>query len=119
MSTKFSLIIASILLALGVLKAEANTSIRNLQRNSGVTISGTVRSVVGNEFILDDGTGEIIVDAGPRWYHQVNLTQGERVTVVGENDDDDFDAHRITRANGEVIKIRDGAGRPPWADAKR
>jgi uncharacterized protein YdeI (BOF family) len=93
----------------------AQTSIEELQRQSGTIISGTVRSVVGNEFILDDGTGEIIVDAGPRWYHQINLSEGEEVTVTGEYDDYDFDAFSITRSGGEVIQIRSGSGRPPWA----
>jgi uncharacterized protein YdeI (BOF family) len=54
--------------------AQAQVSIRDLQRNLGISISGEIRSVVGNEFILDDGTGQIIVDAGPRWYHQLNFT---------------------------------------------
>lgn len=71
--------------------AIAQTPIRELQRNSGVTISGTVKSVVGNEFTLNDGTGEIIVDPGPRWWKEINLTPGEQVTVVGEYDDYDFD----------------------------
>ncbi len=96
-----------------------NVPIERLQqRQEGTTISGTVRSVVGNNFILDDGTGEVIVDAGPRWYQAVNVSEGEQVTIVGEYDDDDFDAFQITRANGEVIRIRDGAGRPPWAGGR-
>ncbi len=98
--------------------AIAQTPIRELQRNSGVTISGTVKSVVGNEFTLNDGTGEIIVDPGPRWWKEINLTPGEQVTVVGEYDDYDFDAFSITRSSGEVIQIRNGPGRPPWAGGR-
>lgn len=98
---------------------QAQTAIRDLQRTDpGLTVSGTVRSVVGNEFILDDGTGQLIVDTGPRWYHSVNLTEGEQVTVTGEYDDYDFDAYRITRANGETITIREGSGPPPWAGGR-
>jgi uncharacterized protein YdeI (BOF family) len=89
------------------------------QRQQGITISGTVRSVVGNEFILSDGTGEVIIDAGPRWYHTVDVSEGEQVTVVGEYDDYDFDAFQITRENGDVINIRNGPGRPPWAGGPR
>lgn len=107
--------LSSTLIAVTSLDAQAQVAIRELQRNPGITISGVIRSVVGNEFILDDGTGQIIVDAGPRWYHQLNLSQGEQVTVVGEYDDYDFDAYRITRENGEVTQIRKGPGRPPWA----
>ncbi|NJM61119.1 MAG: NirD/YgiW/YdeI family stress tolerance protein [Oscillatoriales cyanobacterium RU_3_3] len=98
--------------------ALAQTSIQELQRHRGTTISGTITSVVGNEFILSDGTGEIIVDAGPRWYRQINLRVGEKVSVVGDYDDDDFDAYSIRRQNGEVIQIRNGPGRPPWAGGR-
>lgn len=116
------LIVAGIsaLVATTSFAAEAQVSIGSLQqRQQGTTISGTVRSVVGNEFILSDGTGEVIVDAGPRWYRAINISQGEQLTVTGEYDDDDFDAFQITRANGEVITIRHGAGRPPWAGGRR
>jgi uncharacterized protein YdeI (BOF family) len=99
----------------GALSAQAQIPIRDLQRNSGIFISGQIRSVVGNEFILDDGTGQIIVDAGPRWFRQINLTPGERVTVVGKYDDQEFDAFTITRQNGQVIQIRQAGGPPPWA----
>ena len=74
--------------------------------------------MVGNEFILDDGTGQIIVDAGPRWYHQLSFTIGERVTVVGEYDDGELDAFTITRSNGQVIRIRQAGGPPPWSGGR-
>lgn len=95
--------------------ARAQVSIRDLQRNPGLSIAGEIRSIVGNEFILDDGTGQMIVDAGPRWYHQIDLSAGERVTVTGEYDHEEFDAYTITRQNGEVIQIRQAGGPPPWA----
>ncbi|MEN9216388.1 MAG: NirD/YgiW/YdeI family stress tolerance protein [Gloeomargarita sp. HHBFW_bins_162] len=104
---------------MGGVAVQAQVPIRELQRHRGITITGTIRSVVGNEFILDDGTGQVIVDAGPRWYHQLNLKPGERVTVVGKYDDDDFDAYTITRSNGEVINIRQPGGPPPWAGGRK
>jgi hypothetical protein len=110
--------ITSLLWSIGLPLAQAQTSIRDLQRNSGVSISGVIRSVVGNEFTLDDGTGEIIVDAGPLWYHQLNLRQGERITVTGEYDDYDFDAFSITRENGRSMQIRNAVGPPPWAGGR-
>lgn len=110
----FTLVLAA--MTLSIPKVIAQTSIRELQRNSGgVTISGTIKSVVGNEFILSDGTGEVIVDTAPRWWKKFNFTVGEKVTVVGEYDDEDFDAFKITRADGSVTTIRNGPGRPPWA----
>ncbi|MFQ4137760.1 DNA-binding protein [Nodosilinea sp. PGN35] len=90
-------------------------SIESLRQQDGTTIVGTVGSVVGNSFTLSDGTGEIIVGAGPRWYQAITVTPGEQLTVVGEYDNGEFDAYRIIRANGDVIVVRDGPGRPPWA----
>ncbi|MGJ3254057.1 MAG: DNA-binding protein [Elainellaceae cyanobacterium] len=115
MKSAFLAVLVSTTTAVGVSVAQAQVSIRDLQRNPGISISGEIRSVVGNEFILDDGTGQVIVDAGPRWYHQLNFTPGESVTVVGEYDDEDFDAYTITRDGGEVIQIREAGGPPPWA----
>lgn len=108
-----------VLLSLNGLTAIAQVPISELRRDPGTTIAGTVRAVVGNEFILDDGTGQIIVDAGPHWYHRINVREGERLTVVGEYDDYDFDAYRIVRSNGEVLFIQDGQGPPPWAGGRR
>lgn len=95
--------------------ARAQTPIGDLQQTDSLTIAGEIQSVVGNEFILSDGTGEIIVDAGPRWYHQLDLRAGEQVVATGAYDDDDFDAYTLTRSNGEVIVIRPAQGPPPWA----
>lgn len=81
------------------------------------SISGTIQAVAGNEFLLNSDNGPVFVDGGPSWYQPLNLLAGEQVTVSGEYDDEDFDAFRITRSNGEVISIRDEAGPPPWAGA--
>lgn len=97
----------------------AQISIEDLQRQRGLVIQGTIVSVVGNEFVLDDGTGQVIVDTAPRWYRQYDFRAGERVTVVGEYDDYDFDAFEIRRETGEVLTIRSGPGRPPWAGGPR
>ncbi|MEN9226614.1 MAG: hypothetical protein Q6L60_12605 [Thermostichus sp. HHBFW_bins_43] len=118
MRLAFLAALVSVATVMGASVAQAQVSIRDLQRNPGIAISGVIRSVVGNEFILDDGTGQIIVDAGPLWYHQLNFTPGERVTVVGEYDGGDFDAYTITRGSGEVIQIRNAGGPPPWAGGR-
>jgi hypothetical protein len=50
------------------LLAATPITIRQLTTAGGVSISGTVRSVVGNDFVLADRTGQVVIDAGPRWY---------------------------------------------------
>jgi len=97
------------------LPLQARTPIGSLAHNPGVTLVGAVGNIVGNDFILQDESGAIIVDAGPRWWRPVNLTPGERVTVIGEYDQGEFDAFTIIRANGETINIRPPQGKPPWA----
>jgi RNase P/RNase MRP subunit p29 len=97
--------------------AQTPIRINQLQRPNSLVISGRVVSVVGNNFTVNDGTGQVIVDAGPRWWQAVNLAPGEQVTVTGElGRSGEFDAFSIRRANGALIEIRspDG-GPPPWA----
>ncbi len=113
------LTLTSIFMTLSIPQVLARTKIGDLQQNREITISGTIKSVVGNEFILDDGTGQVIVYTAPRWWQKFNFSAGERVTVVGEYDDDDFDAFKITREDGSVINIRSGPGRPPWSGGYR
>jgi hypothetical protein len=122
MTFKFSinLVVAAIVAVMTTpLMAKATTPISELQKTEGITISGEVKSVVGNDFTLDDGTGEIIVDAGPRWWQEINLSPGESVTVVGEMGRDEFDAFSITRDNGQTIQIRHAEGPPPWEGQRR
>ncbi|MDJ0590364.1 MAG: DUF5666 domain-containing protein [Pleurocapsa sp. MO_226.B13] len=62
------------------------------------TISGTVTSVSDDEFTLQDPTGEVLVDAYD-WLESggdLDLGVGQEVTVVGDLDDEDFDARSIT-----------------------
>lgn len=122
MTFKFSinLAVAAIVAVMTTpLIVEAATPISELQNTEGVTISGKVKSVVGNDFTLDDGTGEVIVDAGPRWWQEINVSPGESVTVVGEMDEGEFDAFSITRDNGQTIQIRSAEGPPPWEGRER
>ncbi|AFY81218.1 OB-fold nucleic acid binding domain-containing protein [Oscillatoria acuminata] len=119
MKSIFTAVLTATMLVMGINPVSAQIPIRELQRTSGLTIAGEIRSVVGNEFILDDGTGQIIVDAGPRWYHQLDFREGERVAVMGKYEGYDFDAFTITRENGEVLRIRESEGPPPWSGGRR
>lgn len=88
--------------------AIAQTTIRDLQRVNSITISGEIVRIFDEDFILDDGTGQILVEAEDRQLRQANFAVGEQVTVVGVYDDDNsVDAIRITRQNGEVVQIFD------------
>ncbi|MBO1351955.1 MAG: hypothetical protein EBE86_033380 [Hormoscilla sp. GUM202] len=70
----------------------------------GTTISGRVIRMVDNdEFLLRTSNGRIRVDADLPGNQSLNLRRGQRVNVVGEFDDGDFDAFAITRPNGSPI----------------
>lgn len=98
-------------------QAQTRTRISDLQqRTTGTTVSGKVTQIVGNDFIIDDGSGQLIIDAGPRWWREIDLKSGEQVTVTGElGRGGELDAFSITRADGSVIDIRPSQGPPPWA----
>ncbi|MBW4686724.1 MAG: DNA-binding protein [Komarekiella atlantica HA4396-MV6] len=102
-------------------QTQTRTRISDLQqRTNGTTVSGKVTQSVGNDFIIDDGTGQLIVDAGPRWWREINLKSGEQVTVTGElGRGGELDAYSITRADGSVIDIRPPQGPPPWSGGAR
>ncbi|WP_322815039.1 hypothetical protein [Chloroflexus sp.] len=91
-----------------------------------VTISGNSGVYVDeNEFMLDDGSGQIVVDPGPPRYQRINIPVGTPITVVGQIDwmgppqarrGIDLDACRIITPD-RTIEIRDCSfnGPPPWA----
>jgi uncharacterized protein YdeI (BOF family) len=95
--------------------------IGELRQTNSIAISGQVGSIVGNDFTLEDSSGQIIVDAGPRWYREINLNEGEQVTVTGKVSpkSGEFDAFSIRRADGSVIDIRPEEGPPPWSGGAR
>ncbi|NJL83949.1 MAG: DNA-binding protein [Chloroflexaceae bacterium] len=102
----------------GVIPAGANSTIRDLKTTQGLTITGRVigfGEADENEFIVSDGTANLVVDAGPRWWKSIDLSLGETISVTGELDKEEFDAFTIRRQNGEVINVRPAQGAPPWA----
>ncbi len=88
--------------------AYAQTTIRNLQQANSVTLVGRVVQVYREDFVLDDGTGQILVEAESQPLRQAKLKPGDRITVVGTYDDDNkFEAIRIQSSDGKVIPVFD------------
>ncbi|MCM1983901.1 NirD/YgiW/YdeI family stress tolerance protein [Lyngbya confervoides] len=87
--------------------AQTHTSIEDARAPHSTTLSGTITRISGDDFILDDGTGKIWVEAELRPLRRANLTEGETVSVTGYLDENELEAYRITRANGETIDILD------------
>ena len=70
-------------------------------------VSGKVVSLGDDDFVLNTGKAKVLVDAEERPLQQAKLSVGEQITVTGRYDDDNFDAHTITRSNGTSISVRD------------
>lgn len=92
--------------------------IRDLQEGGTQTIEGTVvRRISDDDVIVRDRTGQILVDVDLD-DRSLNLRAGDSVLVIGRFDDDDdndgdddveFEARRITRADGVTLFDRLGA----------
>ncbi len=107
---------------------QSNPTVRDIQSNPNayydriVTINGVLDLYVdANEFLLNDGTGQIVVDSGPPWYLNINIPTGTSLSVTGQidfmrNGGVDLDACQIVTPS-ETINIRDCSfiGPPPWA----
>ncbi len=85
----------------------AQETIRDLRSTNTLTLSGEVMRIMGDDFVLDDGTGQILVDAESYAIRQAGLSLGDTVTVTGTYDDHDFEAISITPDGGEIIYIFD------------
>ncbi len=107
---------------------QASPTVREIQANPNayydqiVTLNGTLDLYVdANEFLLNDGTGQIVVDAGPPWYQTIAIPASTSLSVTGQidfmrNGGVDLDACQIITPT-ETITIRDCSfiGPPPWA----
>jgi uncharacterized protein YdeI (BOF family) len=87
--------------------AIAQSKIRDLHNANSTTITGKIVQLRDDEFIIDDGTGQLLVETEDRTLRTANLKNGETVTVKGRYDDNDFEAISITRANGQIIYVFD------------
>ncbi|KZX64045.1 NirD/YgiW/YdeI family stress tolerance protein [Stutzerimonas frequens] len=98
---------ATAALATASLAAESGNDPRPYQQPDGTWISmkGTVESVKPDSFILDYGTGSIMVEMDDwDWYAEGSaLKKGDKVTVYGDVDDDLFEITSI-EANSVYVE---------------
>lgn len=72
-----------------------------------------------NEWIVEANSRRYRVDAGPRWWRNLPVSVGDRLTVEGKLDDGELDAFWVQLANGETVQLRGRSGPPPWAGGRR
>jgi len=82
---------------------------------STVTIKGQVAEIFGNKFVVVDGSGRALVDAGPGGEGGRTVAKDEAVTVQGRFEDGFIRASFVVHADGRVEALGrpDGPPRPP------
>jgi uncharacterized protein YdeI (BOF family) len=68
-----------------------------------VSIKGRVAEVYGDRFVIEDGSGRAMVDAGRD--NGLTLAKGAAITVQGRFDDGQLRASFITTADGEIVQV--------------
>ena len=89
--------------------------ILNLVPAQRVTLNGTVTTVSSNRFVLQDSSGEVLVETFPDWYRTFSLAEGDNLRVIGElNLSGTFDAFKLLHEDGTTTLIRPFYGLAPW-----
>lgn len=107
MQRKLAITLSLTAVLAGATPTIAQTKIRDLQQATSITLVGRVTQVYREDFVLEDATGQILVEAEPQSLQQAKLKLGDRVKVVGIYNDDSFAARQIQISDGEIIPVID------------
>ncbi|MCX7363929.1 MAG: hypothetical protein NTV97_19080 [Alphaproteobacteria bacterium] len=94
-------------------------SIGKLQASDVVAVKGNVVEIYGNKFILQDDSGRMLVDLGPRGDDANAVTKGEQVSVQGRFDRGFIAAQVVSHADGRNQAFGPPAPAPPRPAADR
>ncbi len=90
---------------LSLFAGKSATPIASLKTPEPVMIRGRIVEVDGEELVLRDHSGQIVVDLDYINVKTAKFKVGETISVVGYLDiDRDFDCYEIHRLDGSVIK---------------
>lgn len=81
---------------------------------SVVTIHGRIAQVFGGQLVLNDGSGQVLVDTGQRRRLDeaaTTLAVGQTVSVQGRYQDGVLRARYLVGGDGRVVALRSGGGR--------
>lgn len=93
--------------------------IAKLQPSDVVAVKGSVAEIYGNKFVLEDDSGRMLVDLGPRADDRVVVTKGEQVSVQGRFDRGFVAAQVLSRADGRSEAFGPPMAPPPPREADR
>ena len=94
-------------------------AIGKLQASDVVAVKGSVAEIYGNKFILQDDSGRMLVDLGPRGDNANAVTKGEQVSVQGRFDRGFIAAQVVSHADGRNQAFGPPAPPPPGPGADR
>ena len=94
-------------------------AIAKLQPSDVVAVRGSVAEIYGNKFILEDDSGRMLVDLGPRGDERVVVAKGEQVSVQGRFDRGFVAAQVLSRADGRSEAFGAPPPPPPGREADR
>ena len=77
--------------------------IAQMKDPSSVAVKGQVAEVFGNKFIIQDDSGRMLVDTGPRGEGGKLVAKGETITVQGHFENGFIHANVMTRADGTSV----------------
>ena len=81
-----------------------------------MTIAGNITDSFGNRFVLQDNSGQVLVDTGPYRFARLTFTVGESLTSFVHGMD--VEACEIVRPDGSKGVMRAARGPPPWAGGR-
>lgn len=94
-------------------------AIAKLQPADVVAVKGSVAEIYGNKLILEDDSGRMLVDLGPRGDDRAVVTKGEQVSVQGRFDRGFVAAQVLARADGRSEAFGPPPSPPPGPEADR
>lgn len=90
-------------------RLQVPTPINQLPQYVSVQLVGMVKSAQPTNFVLDDGTAAVVVEAGPEWSQKTAVRIGDRVRVIGRMDaygSGRFVAGMLIRADGQTFPLQ-------------
>lgn len=97
----------------------APVAIAKLQPADVIAVKGSVAEIYGNKFILEDDSGRMLIDLGPRGDERAVVTKGEQVSVQGRFDRGFVAAQVLSRADGRSEVFGPPPPPPPGREADR
>ena len=73
-----------------------------------ISVSGTVTAVFAHRFVVESAGVKHLADIGPEAVRLVDLREGDKVTVTGEQRPSEIKVTEIVKAGGAPIRIEHG-----------